>query len=735
MKTTSLYTKLLVTIFYSFSIINNVCSIQSDGWKNYVSYGENVYDACFSGDYLWLGTHCGVIRFDTINQEFSYYTKAANDLPGNEIISICPYPGNKVAIGDRFGVGIFDGSACYIYNKENSPMIYNYNISSLAYYNEKLYVASVQRLHIMHYDTWSTIFYSSPIMSNPDYIFEIKPGMNGSLFALKSKGIYQVSDDNLTPYFTGLSTIKDFVFIGDTLWMAATNGLYKYHGGLLQRYDATNSALPDSAFWDIDLDSGKNIWLINDKGLTKVDCNTMACKTINNENIPLGYKSLLIVDSHNNLWIIEKNERKIWRYDGFAWQDWSYKSELPSNSFYNFVLDSSGRPWLSTTRGIGIFSGVETTDVDSANMSNISNARVLYQDAKRKIVLSEKDGVIVDFIGKANEIKLGNVGFTNKASTIIVYDKERNIFWKGTNKGLEKYADGVFDTIDIKTPENQTNGIGRLYLERDGSILICTLSPTPNEPGALIKYDGSSLTTICTCERDFIFTGLARDLENNLWFGIIDRLEIGIEFGGGLQKIDNGKLISYNIRNSGLPSNSVVDLACDSKGNILIGTYGGGMALFDYHKSNPTMVDTTIYYKDGWTVYEPYNSVMPGLNVENIVTDNNDDIWAYSQWHGLTYIPSVSTSQPNISVSDNSQHIVLSPVPCMDVLNIKLNNFSDDVTNICIYDLAGKIQMERQKDISENSVVTLPVSGLKTGSYILKVKNKSKSCCNLFLKK
>ena len=48
---------------------------------------------------------------------------------------------------------------------------------------------------------------------------------------------------------------------------------------------------------------------------------------------------------------------------------------------------------------------------------------------------------------------------------------------------------------------------------------------------------------------------------------------------------------------------------------------------------------------------------------------------------------------------------------------------------------AGKIQMERQTDISENSVVTLPVSGLKTGSYILKVKNKSKSCCNLFLKK
>lgn len=722
-------------IIYLLCFVNNVKSIQSDGWKNYVSYGEYVYDACFSGDNLWLGTHCGVVRFDTLTKEFSYYTKAGFGLPGNEIISICPYPGNKVAIGDRFGVGIFDGSVCDIYNKNNSPMIYNYNISSLAYFNEKLYVASALRLHILYQETWNTIFYGSPIMSNPDYIYEIKPGMNGSLFALKSKGIYQVSGDNLTPYFTGMSTIKDFVFIGDTLWMAATNGLYKYHEGLLQRYDATNSSLPDSAFWDIDLDSGKNIWLISDKGLTKVDCNTLVCKTINNENIPLGYKSLLIVDSHNNLWIIEKNGRKIWRYDGVSWQNWSFKSELPSNSFYNFVLDSSDRPWLSTTKGIGVFNGVETVDVDSATMSNIWNARVLYQDAKRKIVLSEKDGIIVDFIGKVNETNLDNIGYTNKASTGIVYDQEREIFWKATNKGLEKYSDGVFDTIDIKTPENSTNSIGRLYLEKDGSLLICTCPNTIYERGTLIKFDGLNPTTICICDTGYIFTGLTRDSENNLWFGIIDRLEVGVEYGGGLKKIDNGKLISYNIRNSGLPSNSVVDLACDSKGNILIGTYGGGMALFDYHNSNPTMVDTTIYYEDGWTVYEPYNSAIPGLNVESIVTDTAGNIWAYTQWLGLTFIPHGADSLTSLPLipSSNNHNLDLYPMPCSDILNIKMNTFADRIACFSIFDLTGKLLFHKSIEIPENDIVTLPVSEQVKGSYILKVKGKTDTASKLFL--
>lgn len=737
MKTKASYARSLVILIFLFCIMNNVKSIQSDGWKNYVSYGEYVYDACFSGSNLWLGTHCGVVRFDTLTKEFSYFTKAEYDLPGNEIISICPYPGNKVAIGDRFGVGIFDGSVCDIYNKTNSPMIYEYNISSLAYYKEKLYVASVLRLHILHQETWNTIFYGTPAMSDPDYIFDIKPGIDDSMFVLKSEGIYQVSGDNLTPYFTGLSTIKDFVFIGDTLWMAATNGLYKYQGGMLQRYDSTNSSLPDSAFWDIDLDSRKNIWLINDKGLTKVDCNTLASKTINNENIPLGYKSLLIVDSHDNLWIIEKNGKKIWRYDGATWQDWSFKSELPSNSFYNFVLDSSDRPWLSTTKDIGMFNRVETVDVDSADINKFESVRTLYQDGKRKIILFEKDSIVVDFSGKADKIKLGRIGYTNKVSPDIAYDPEKKVFWKATSKGLERYAGGVFDTIDIKTPENPTNDITRLYLEKDGSLLISTRPKTYIEYGSLIKYDGASMSTICICGISHWVAGVTRDLENNLWLGVMDREYASIEYGGGLHKIDSGKLTSYYIGNSGLPSNSVVDLACDSKGNILIGTYGGGMALFDYHNSKPTMVDTTIYYgKEGWTVYEPYNSAIPGLNVESVVTDSADNIWAYTQGLGLTYIPhsAYSTNNlPQVSNSISSQKLVLFPLPCNDVLNIRLNTFSDKIAIFSIYDLTGKMVFQKFMEIPENNIVTLPVSGQVKGGYILKVTGKTDSACKLFL--
>ncbi len=51
--------------------------------------------------------------------------------------------------------------------------------------------------------------------------------------------------------------------------------------------------------------------------------------------------------------------------------------------------------------------------------------------------------------------------------------------------------------------------------------------------------------------------------------------------GGGLIKFDNTNWTIYNTSNSGLPNNTVTSIAIDSLGNKLIGTWGGGVAIFN----------------------------------------------------------------------------------------------------------------------------------------------------------
>ena len=120
---------------------------------------------------------------------------------------------------------------------------------------------------------------------------------------------------------------------------------------------------------------------------------------------------------------------------------------------------------------------------------------------------------------------------------------------------------------------------------------VSTDTPMPQSPEwMLYNTDNSGLPS------NLLTPALTFDTKGNLWIGTWD---------GGLAKFDGGNWMVYNTDNSGLPHDEVVSLACDARGNLWIGT-GDGLAK---------------YNGKSWTVYKTDNSGLPHNAVHALAFD------------------------------------------------------------------------------------------------------------------
>ena len=82
-------------------------------------------------------------------------------------------------------------------------------------------------------------------------------------------------------------------------------------------------------------------------------------------------------------------------------------------------------------------------------------------------------------------------------------------------------------------------------------------------------------------------------------------------FGGGVAKFNGRKKWKiYNTENSGLPNNWIYSLAIDKKNELWVGTYSEGLAIFNGKK---------------WKVYNKFNSKLPDNKVTAIYIDKHNN--------------------------------------------------------------------------------------------------------------
>lgn len=221
------------------------------------------------------------------------------------------------------------------------------------------------------------------------------------------------------------------------------------------------------------------------------------------------------------------------------------------------------------------------------------------EDSRHNLWLAtEHEGL---FVANIHDRTIQHVVYDNKIPNTLpdntlqsLYIDRNDAVWIGTYKnGIAYYSPSLshYPTImlgDICTIV--TDRKGNYWCGTNDNGLLC-YNPTTGVTRNFHRRE-TGLTS------DVVVSSLAAS-DGSLWFG---------SFNGGLPHYVNGSFMCYNQQNSSLANNSVWSLAEDARGNVIIGTLGGGVQMLNPQTGKFSTVSTS-------------NSKLPSRYVSVVNTD------------------------------------------------------------------------------------------------------------------
>lgn len=429
------------------------------------------------------------------------------------------------------------------------------------------------------------------------------------------------------------------------LWIGTEIGLCRYDFNknifIDYRNILNNNAYPNSEYIvSICEDLSGILWLGTQNGLIKFNPETNQHKyyfnqTNNEYSLSGNFVGKVYVDRSNTLWVgtgdcLHKYDRE---NDRFIRYINPYTINSKDKTITDIIEDRYGDIWITTLlNGLQKFDRKTSTftvyNHDESNPESIGSNILfsLYED-KTGILWIGTEGAGVNKLNRmrSNFVIYKNIPFNkeslsnNKVYSII--EDKSGVIWIGTfGGGLNKFNPDSKDKKFIRYNYNPYNKnslvddrIRTMCEDNEGNIWIGT------------EYGLSKFNPSKNIFTNFISDGSSGKLSNNIIFSIyqIKSGEILIgTFGGGLNIYDKktNSFISFkhNPDNSkSISSNNIWCIFQDSKGNIWIGTDDGGLNKFDIKKKE------FVYYK--------HNSNDPSSissdKILNIMEDAKGNLW------------------------------------------------------------------------------------------------------------
>ncbi len=330
-----------------------------------------------------------------------------------------------------------------------------------------------------------------------------------------------------------------------------------------------------------------------------------------------------------------------------SFKNLTIENGLSQSTIMNILQDKKGFLWFGTGNGLNKYDGYSFTvytniENDSTSISdNVISA--IYEDEDGFIWIGTDKGVLNKFDRTTEKFLYYPLNYNSnkipdlkddfykypiiysrnnkKTITSITGDKKGNL-WVGTwgcgiiklNKYTGKISQFVYHTKD--TSSISYNRIRQIFIDHSGRIWIATfgkgLNLAYNSNGKLIFKHFLNDTEDNFSINCNVINSMYEDKNNNLWIATYD----------GLNKLDNNidyskenkprfiRYLHHKLTNS-LSSNVVMAVTGDNKGNIWIGTFGGGLDklepdknIFTNYKNDPcnhnSLIDNKIIslYRD-----------------------------------------------------------------------------------------------------------------------------------------
>jgi signal transduction histidine kinase/ligand-binding sensor domain-containing protein/DNA-binding NarL/FixJ family response regulator len=543
--------------------------------------------------FMWFGTYDGLNRYDGYKCKI-YRNKIGDStsLIDNGIYTIEGDANHQLWIGGRKGMSIF--------NPVNE------------HFSKARYAASGKvvegNIHIIKAGKNGIVLVGSE--NNGLLLFDGNPNTGRQIPIGKNTG-YEV-----TAIDFDADGISAYIFVQDL-------GLCRYDGRR-QTIRIINQAIRTANC--LKFDKSGHLWLGTDQGLFKYDSTYSANYLEQNSKIVN-----LCVDKQGTIWVASDGSGIFLVNDGKAVHN---KQPLSSNAVYSICEDREGRKWIGTLRGgVNIIEPKQNLFEQHAfNNSAVSNFILSFCEGEGKNIWIGTDGGGLKYWNReTNTVKDYKFDPAVKNSissnfiTSILHDSRKD-FWMATwFGGINRYnkQTDAFDHFTCYNPftKAEENNVWAIYEDAQQQVWAST---TNNGTLYLLNrgtdkfelFDKSLVNIQC----------LAEDRKGNMWGGnyssliMIDR--------------DHKKHKTYHL---GYTVRSIHE---DLRGNLWVGTEGGGLLLF-----NPVSGKFTRFSAaDG----------LPGNTILRLLEDEKGYLWI-STFNGLARFDPLKHACRNFSQSDGLQ--------------------------------------------------------------------------------
>jgi ligand-binding sensor domain-containing protein/signal transduction histidine kinase len=541
------------------------------------SISDNIiYDMYADGKgSLWIGTDNGLSRFDTQLQVSENYSSSESDITtisDNVINVIIPDQNAGLWIGTESGLNFFDiqtgiFTRYYIMDDDRGSVLANVILSLYQDSDGILWVGTEDGLYLLNPQTQ----------------------------------IFRPPSPSLRPYFeSGDMALRTIQELQDgSLWLGTNQGVLSINDERnevhwYQTLSSDQNSLSDATIMDIFEDRNGMVWVATTKGLNLFNSELNQFIQIQRRAYnPYSLSDNLIYhifqDKSGILWFLTAGGVDTFNIRTKQFLHYFNIPEVPNSLVNNLVLsileDKNGYLWIGTANGLDRLDRKSNQFRhflnNKNNFSSLSDSFItaLLEDANGNLWIGTDQGGL-NWYDPANETFLhfpSNPAIQNSLSnnsiSVMLQDRD-GILWIGT-------ATGILDRMDPKSmrfehyvletrdPVNQLKSRIRAIIQsRNGDLWLGTsyglyrMNPATTE---IIRFTHDSAETGSLSD-DFILS-LYEDHEGLIWIGT---------YGGGLNVYDARKNTFKNYTHTdGLANDSVYGILEDARGYLWLSTNHG----------------------------------------------------------------------------------------------------------------------------------------------------------------
>ena len=548
-----------------------------------------------------------------------------NGLSSNLVYSLQLTNDNVLWVGTAKGLDSYSSNGKVI--KRNFKELTENIIWDFLYYQNILWICSNNGIFYLEHDSLHTVV--------KDVRAFAAIGNDSTILFATNKGLISV---NKNKEYKILEKFKDRFIItllkssDDTIFLGTNEGLITYKNGHSKTY-TSNDGLINNKIYSLKEDHRGNIWIGTEKGLDQF--NNGKFKIYNNSSGINEYR----------IWkIFEDNSNQIW----FATDGGLYYMHDDNFKLYR----------THNERPLDVWS---ITELDN-------------------VLFGTHNSGVLKFENNSFKNFLTNPELNERIVRSLQVDKQNNVIYIGTDRGIFTHNFNDRNNTKIEFPENQLNydvinvfkdsesvlwlstlfnGIFKLdtnnqlyqYTEADKASLnaACKIVEAKNNTlwlateNGIIKYSKNKFSQVKSLESLDALEVLALQKQNDstLWAGVYSYGVVQIN----ISDVDNPKIVRTITTNDGLNDNSILAITIDGN-KLWVGT-NFGLNLVD--------LDLLSKSKHFVKAFSKYNG-LPGLEfVQNsIYRENEKSIWFGTIKGIINFDPTkveVATVYPNIYIS------------------------------------------------------------------------------------